>query len=99
MTSANKKPAYYDFKHSYQYPMNHGTMEDFTKKDDLSGKETKNVPQEAMGREKKNVPEKGLYKKVGKRKVVWVPQTVEAIKRKKILFPSQKNPTDPDASN
>lgn len=43
MTSANKKPAYYDFKHSYQYPMSHGTPMEITSNEETKS-EKKSAP-------------------------------------------------------
>lgn len=37
MTSANKKFGYYDFKHSYQYPMNGATAMEITSSGETKG--------------------------------------------------------------
>lgn len=86
MTSANKKPAYYDFKHSYQYPMNGYPMENSTKHDNSSSHKSAETKKEIPPREENLQEKKGLQAKTTSRKVGRVPKEVAPIKRKKILF-------------
>lgn len=61
MTSANKKLGYYDFKHSYQYPMSNATPMDITRDQETKGQKEAGAPktsvQEAQVRsEKEYIP-------------------------------------------
>lgn len=94
MTSANKKFGYYDFKHSYQYPMSNAIPMDITTKGETnvqerSEKETKDVERE---KKTKDYPPW----RAQKRTLHTFPKVQEAFQaRKKYLFPgnSEKGQT------
>lgn len=97
MTSANKKLGYYDFKHSYQYPMSNATPMEIT-----SSKETKGVHSENKGA---NVEtgKKVHYKyvrqpRVQKKEVQQIQEPETPRKVHKTFFPLEKSTTDTNSS-
>jgi len=79
MTSANKKFGYYDFKHSYQYPMSNATPMEITSNSEKKGEEKARSFSERCESTPIWDPKKYVPPHLSKRKVV---------PKEKWLFPS-----------
>jgi len=99
MTSANKKHGYYDFKHSYQYPMNNAIPMDITPKGETNVQERNEKETKDVAREKKTKDYPAWRaQRIPYQEIQKVQENIQA--RPKFLFSrhSKKGQTDTNTS-
>lgn len=96
MTSANKKIGYYDFKHSYQYPMNGGTPMEITSSSETKGEK---VGEKKGSVQTTRVQDNHPWRQPRLPRKTYVPMEEEIPKRAKVLFPQAGEKSYGDANS